>query len=276
MARDPNVQARKKSSLRHWAWLGACLVWAGCGDDDGVSDAGRDAAPFDATVVVDSEFVPDAPMPDAPSDASVAMDASGFDAAMQCGGDCRPDEGFCGGVGRCVLWGATPMCTNEAGRLQAGSPCESPQQCADGLTCFRRAEGGVCGPVCCPGADTCGDETACTGIGVLVDGTVTEYGECRPPRECALLTGATCEEGEACYVIRDRASFCRPAGTATAGEGCVMPNDCAPGFSCVGAFEGTCVRNCRLGSDGTDACPSEEGQCRAYPDSPDGTGLCSS
>ena len=237
----------------------------GCGDDDGVPDAGRDAS-VDALVL-------DAPVGDAlPSDAG--SDA-GVDSGMpECRGSCNPIEASCEGDSPvCVLAARTPMCVVEAGELEEGTPCESDAACGPGLACFLKRELGVCGRICCPSADTCEADERCGGTGYLVSGAETSWRECLPPRPCNVLSTTECEPMEACYVVSSEGDTdCRRAGDATLGESCIEPNDCAPGLVCAGFFEQTCQKICELGASGS--CRADEGACVAYAQSPPGTGIC--
>ena len=244
--------------------LGA-VAGVGCGDDDAVAPADY-GVPQDATTVVD------APMADAGSLDMAAQPDQG--PAMVCPGLCRPDvPESCADFLTCVLEGPMPRCAPDAGTSEAGSPCESADQCAPGYACFEKRTGGVCGRVCCTEDPTaCGAGEVCRGTGTLVDGTATAYGECQAPRTCDVLaTSETCEVGEACYILGEGENGCLAEGVGESGTACVAPNDCAAGYACVGAFESTCARVCRLGRSD---CMDVGGSCVAYAQSPDGTGLC--
>lgn len=246
--------------------LGLALLVVACGGDDGgTPDTGADAARLDATVI-DGGPLTDAAGPDANVDAGDAAPP------MMCPAPCDPTTGICG-AGVCILAGDEPTCVREAGAQEEGTPCDAPDQCAPGLACFLKREGGTCGRVCCPAsADGCGPDERCDGPGVLVDGSRTGFGECLPPRSCDVL-GDDCEPMEACYIVdADGGTDCRAAGAAPVGAPCERPNDCAPGLACTGLFERTCVRVCSLSASGS--CPTTEGSCVAYAQSPEGTGLC--
>lgn len=252
------------------AWLALLLVVA-CGDDDGGADAAVDAAPRqDGAVILDASFN------DAASDAGPASDAGAIDAGedLACGGPCDPAGGRCGD-GLCVLTGSAPACSLGAGLGALGDPCEVTTECTAGLACFRRREGGVCGRVCCAASprETCGEDEHCGGTGVLVDGTITRYRECLAPRTCDVLRddNPACFSGEACFIVGERETDCRVPGEVRVGGACAHPEDCQAGLSCVGLFEGTCVRVCSLRDE---SCPASEGMCVAYAQSPPGTGLC--
>ncbi len=245
------------------------LALAGCGDDDGgARDAGADAARMDATII-DGGPLTDAAGPDARLDASDAGDAA---PPMMCDGLCDPTEGACA-AGFCVLTSEEPTCVREAGTQHEGDPCDAIDRCAPGLACFLKREGGTCGRVCCPTAGSgCDTNERCDGPGVLFDGTRTGFGECLPPRRCDVL-GNDCEPMEACYIVDTAGGTdCRAAGAAPVGAACERPNDCQPGLACTGLFEQTCVRVCSLRASGS--CPTSEGSCIAYAQSPEGTGLC--
>ncbi|MEM7604970.1 MAG: hypothetical protein AAF411_06395 [Myxococcota bacterium] len=252
--------------------VAASCVALGCGDDDGggTPDQGLQDLAIPDAVRLGGNFVPDLA-----SDSSLESGLgdlgvdTGDASAPRCPGECRPDEATCRGVGACVLRGPEPMCVDRAGSLMEGDACETVSDCRPGLACFRRGTRGECGRVCCPAdPSVCGEELTC-GAGVLVDGTETTYGECRPPRTCDIVSGDECTDGEACYRFEDRTD-CAPEGSAMVGEACEGPAGCGRGLSCVGAFEGVCARNCRLG----ERCPSGEGECQSVANSPPGFGLC--
>lgn len=218
---------------------------------------------------------------DAPFDAAVDTNLSdtasdtGSDTASICEGICRPDvpnNPVCQDQS-CVLVERAASC-GYAGDLQEGSPCDAASDCAAGLACFaRRGTGGVCGRVCCPSdPSACGAQTSCTGIGRLASGVQTLFGECRQARECSLFNMEACEFGEACYVVdEDGGTDCREEGSVGTGRACDEPTDCQAGHDCVGAFEQTCVRVCRL--DGQNEC--DGGICLVSAGLPDGVGYCS-
>lgn len=240
------------------------VVALACGDDDASFDASLRDAVSDTPVL-------DAPVGDA-SDADSGSDA-GMDSGMtECRGSCDPIEGTCSD-GSCVLAGASPMCVEEPGTLEEGTPCESDAACAPGLACFLKRELGVCGRICCPSSDGCLTGERCGGTGILVSGVETSFRECLPPRPCNVLSADACEPMEACYVVSSEGDTdCRRAGDAELGEACMEPNDCAPGLLCAGFFEQTCQRVCELGEEGS--CRAGEGMCIAYAQSPPGTGIC--
>lgn len=243
------------------------VVTAGCGDDVG--------EPMDLGPVRDAIMVVDGPLSDSGASdiGTPEVDMSG----PVCPGICRPDlvSGCTGGTATCVLEGAEPRCAASTGTLEAGTPCEDADQCAPGYGCFQRRTGGVCGRICCTDdPESCTVGQVCRGTGILVDGVATGYGECQEPRTCDVLAAPVeaCQPGEGCYIIDAEETACLAAGTGETADGCDAPNDCAPGFSCVGAFDGTCARICRLGRP--EDCQDGEGTCVAYAQSPDGTGLC--
>lgn len=263
-------------SARTSIFLLMLVTVCACENDPDDLDAGRmDASMPDAQVVLDAtEFFPDSGDVGPASDANYPSDVGADTPAERCPGACRPDEGSCRDLEACVLWTATPECVPFGGSLSVGSPCEETDQCMAGLACFAGDGGGVCGRVCCRADPTsCEGDDVCSGSGMLVDGTMTEFGSCGPSRTCSLLNPASCGEGEGCYLIEEGEADCRPAGSVGVGEACEGPSDCLPGLGCVGAFNKQCARNCRIGAP--DACPPAEGECRAFADSPEGAGLCS-
>jgi len=256
------MRGRMTSNVAVCGVLLACGLVA-CGDDD--------AAPVDAGRRVDASIRLDASSGDAGSADGGSQDAGSRDASVACAASCDPVRGTGCAVGACVLTGDAPSCAPLGGSLTAGMPCEEPNQCAAGLACFRKRAGGVCAPICCEAADTCAEETRCGGTGILVDGTPTEFRECLAPRPCDVLDATTCEMGEACYIVSSTGDTdCRRTGEASVGEACADQSECAAGLFCGGLFEGECVRICELGMP----CPGDEGTCRAYAQSPEGTGLC--
>ena len=127
---------------------------------------------------------------------------------------------------------------------------------------------------CCPHAPRCANPNEhCGGSGRLVDGSETEYGQCVAPQDCRILGTNECGEREACYIVdAEGKTDCRRVGSQEVGESCNKLNDCLPGLACTGLFERTCARICELGNDSS--CPSSEGTCIEYAQSPENTGLC--
>ena len=249
-----------------------------CGDAGGDAPPIPDGGTFRDATVVDGAWLMDASPRDAGgrADAGAAADAGG----PSCGWtECDPLEDTCDGDTSCRLTVDGTMCAEPGTTAIAeGGACTSSDECAPGLDCFRRGDGGVCGRPCCPGRDdVCDGETSCNGPGVLVDGTDSEWWSCVPARACQpLAAGEACEPGEGCYIVSSTGDTdCRRAGAADVGDSCAEQSDCAPGLFCAGLSSPTCVRICSLGDAGTGAtCPSGEGSCRAYSHSPPGTGLC--
>jgi hypothetical protein len=264
MARPPSAWGGRR--------FAACLLLlavAGCDDGDGIADAGgpglRDAQVLDASIIRDGGAVgSDAGVP-GPADAGSSMDRCAI-------GECDPrDLGSCE-VGRCVIEVDGSRCVEGVEPAGDGEECFEVGDCAAGLACFQVGARGVCAPVCCPGEDACGGEATCGGAGLLVGGQQVGWGRCAPRRECVLLVvDGGCEAREACYLVEpsSRVTECRFAGTAGVGEGCELPEDCAPGLHC-GALTGRCIRICRLAGED---CPEDE-RCVAQASSPEGTGFC--
>ncbi len=248
------------------------VVMTGCGGDDTIGPP-IDSSIVDGTTIIDGGSM----------DSGIAMDA-GADAAPvdsgapTCSGDCDPREGAaCGDAGACALAGEAPLCAETLGTKAAGASCEAVDDCLPGLACFMRAGSGVCADVCCPNEETCPEGQRCSGAGILVDGTETEWWSCVGPRMCDVLDPMeACERGEGCYIVSPEGDTdCLRAGSGEAGASCVEQNDCAGGYFCAGVTDGTCARICEIGStSGPRACPDGEGNCQAYPYSPPGTGVC--
>jgi len=218
-------------------------------------------------------------------DGGAFADAAPLDSALgpvelcQMASGCDPTSAVsCPEAESCVLSGAGAASCGAAGAATDGSPCAASSDCAGGLACFRRGEGGACARVCCPGHEgVCGDDgTACTGTGVLVDGTDSTWAHCALPRACNVLAPEeACEIGEGCYIVSATGGTdCQRAGTRGVGDLCVEQNDCAPGLSCNGITRRECARICALGDAEGPMCAPGEGECRAYSHSPDGTGIC--
>ena len=249
----------------------------------GCGGAGDDAPPFldggpvrDATIVDGGAALDAAPADAAPADAGGRRDAGGPACPHT---ECNPLGDGCDEPASCRLVSGGTMCVEpQAEPVDEGGACAASEDCAPGLTCFRRGDGGVCGQPCCPGMDdSCTGERTCHGPGVLADGSETDWWSCVEPRSCRPLEpAADCEPGEACYIVsREGDTDCRRAGDGETGDACLEQNDCGPGFFCAGLTTPTCVRICSLGDAGTAAtCPTSEGNCRAYSHSPPGTGLC--
>ncbi len=247
-----------------------CLVVLGACGDDGARMSFDAGVRRDASFQWDASFASDAGS-GIPEDAGIpAVPDAG---PMMCPGECDPVavQGCADGV--CILAGDAPYCVPQAGRLEEGSACEEPGQCAPGLACFRRPSGGVCAPVCCFGDESCGDGRTCRGPGVLIDGSESAFGQCRAPIACDPLEAESCEPGMACRIVSPEGDTdCVRLGEAAVGEACVAQSDCQGGLFCGGLFERVCVRICSLAEDG--GCPDGEGICQGYAHTPEGVGLC--
>ncbi|GAB4213124.1 MAG: hypothetical protein OHK0013_36690 [Sandaracinaceae bacterium] len=247
----------------------ALLVSTGCGaGEGGAQDAGTRP---DATVVEVGLMFDDATV----SDGGAVADASPRDAGWSlCRGSCDPVGAAGCATGVCVVRAETAECAPRAGRARRGAACATLEDCAAGLACFADGSGGgVCERVCCPGADHCGTAATCSGDGVLVDGTTSSWGRCSAPRACTLLDPMSCPDREACYVVSaDGATECLLVGAALEGETCELPNDCAAGLVCTGAFMRTCATLCQL-STTEDSCPGPA-LCVRQAYTPEGIGVC--
>ncbi len=189
-------------------------------------------------------------------------------------GVCDPtDVEACTEETSCVLTADGPACVELLAPGERGAPCDALNGCAAGLSCFLKRDGGECGRPCCATGSACEPGESCGGANMLVDGSTTTFGECLPPRPCNVLSSASCEPSEACYIVSSTGTTdCLFAGEADVGERCAMQNDCAGGLFCAGISDSMCVRICELGVEGS--CPAMEGSCQAYAQSPPGTGLC--
>jgi len=244
-----------------------------CGDG-GPPPPPVDSGVTDSTTIVDGGDMDTSPMADSGSD-SMGPDAT----LPTCSGDCDPrGMAECGAdAGVCALAAATPSCEMTVGTKAAGASCEVATDCLPGLACFAHRGGGVCAEVCCPTDGACGDDQRCTGTGILVDGIETDWWSCVGTRVCDVLDPADmCERGEGCYIVSPEGDTdCLRGGAGESGAACVEQNDCAAGYHCGGVTDLTCARICEIGAtSGEGACPPTEGNCQAYPYSPDGSGVC--
>ncbi|MEZ4256255.1 MAG: hypothetical protein R3A78_11205 [Polyangiales bacterium] len=189
---------------------------------------------------------------------------------------CDPrDLAACGESAACVLATAVPAC-GEPGTAEKGEACTQVADCVAGLACFKRNGAGECGEVCCAEDAACpGEGERCSDGATLVDGALTAWGRCIPPRPCNVLDSSEeCDEGEGCYVVSASAGTdCLPEGAKAIDETCGGWNDCAPGLVCTGTGIRTCKRVCSIGSDDV-PCPGDSQHCIAYAYSPAGTGVC--
>jgi hypothetical protein len=237
--------------------------------------------PLDGGAFADAAEVVEAGMQfDASTDASHVSDAAYADGGpIECPiGECDPRANSpCGSDAFCSLRTAVPSCEMTIGMGAEGSACRDVADCEEGLACFDTGAGGVCGRPCCPsGIESCPGGQACTGAGYLIDGTSSLWWRCVEPRSCDLWADDACAPGDACYVVSEMGDTeCLRAGEGTVGASCALQNDCAPGHVCTGATpeRRSCRLLCRL-SAGASACPIDEGNCQAYPHTPEGSGIC--
>jgi hypothetical protein len=257
-------------------WGASTLLGLGCGApsaDEPDAAVGRDAMLAEGGISIDA--------PESDGGAYDVGPDPGDAAATACAsGPCdprRPIETCAMGV--CVLRDAVPLCVSRVGEAAEGSACESSEQCAQGLACFRGQDGGRCARVCCPASDRafCGVAMRCSAEGTLANGVTTTWGQCAVRRPCDLLASRpSCAPREGCYIVYPRLpdqpqAECLYAGTADVGETCTEQNDCRPGLFCAGIRTRTCVRICRLASP--TECAADE-RCVAQAYSPEGTGVC--
>jgi hypothetical protein len=266
-------------AYRGWALAVVAVGLAGCsGGSPGSRDAG---SPRDATIV-DSTIVPS----DATVDAHGSLDGGPVNDAgpSACGGACDPRvHDACGAAMACRLGPGGPSCVPTATTADAGPPaieggaCTSGADCESGLACYATGTGtGTCGRPCCGTRMDCASSERCRGDGMLVDGTVTAWGECLPPLYCDLMHPmATCAAREGCYIVDEVGTTeCLSAGSAVAGAACAGASDCVPGNVCAGLTIRTCVPICFLGSTEPHmGCATTE-HCEAQAYSPAGTGIC--
>ncbi len=99
---------------------------------------------------------------------------------------------------------------------------------------------------------------------------------------CDLLSATSCDNNESClFLISDPNPIpfaqCEPAGTATEGQACTSPYDCAPGLDCTSdGSAGTCRSYC-CNLNQKSGCPGEQACVLEFlddNDDPTGVGLC--
>jgi hypothetical protein len=283
---DPGF-APAEDGLTRWKdrganWRGRILLavlLSACGVMDVPADAGFDGPTRDVQIL-------DGTMNDGASDGfvpDVVVDALPDAGPVGCTTeDCDPTAAASCTLGACALAGTAPACFDAIGDAVAGASCSSSLECGRGLACFLTRGGGQCREVCCPAGRLdapapCPGEDRCTGTGVLVDNTPTDWRSCVTARECNVLSPTdACDPGEGCYVVTPTGGTdCLSAGRVAAGAACRGVNECEPGFFCAGPTgESTCVRLCDP-SHGAAACPESEGTCRRWGHIPDNAGLCS-
>ncbi|MFK7987507.1 MAG: hypothetical protein AB8I08_15915 [Sandaracinaceae bacterium] len=253
--------------------VAACLALAALAGCDTTLQDMDAAVRLDATAeeggLVDGGATPSDSGPAVP-DASLSDAGAPLCTWTTC--DPRAAEGC--GDDSCVLRGEAAVCDTEPGMLGRDAECTTVSDCAPGLACFLVEGRGSCGRICCPEDETaCGEDATCGGSGVLVDGTATSWGRCRPRARCDVHTPAeACEDREGCYIIDGVGTTeCRVAGEGEAGAACELQEDCTAGYFCggVGSMK-QCVRICRIGEDDC----GEREACVAQVHTPDGSGLC--
>lgn len=257
-------------------WVGVCILLAagvvGCEDDN--SDESLDAPNADAgpenlsgarvgTASWNGSDLDDIPPTVCPTD------------------ECDPDSQNCAN-GTCTLRDDATVCLPALGTVQEGQSCTGSAQCDVGLACFETSTGNRCQRICCPGDDSfCAEEEKCGGSGQLLEGTETlTWGYCTPVRrECDVFDyEATCELGEACYVVSAQGeTACLRAGAAQVGDSCgykgeAIQNTCAPTMVCLAGK--TCQRLCGLADESEHTCDADEGECVLTGFTPQNVGLC--
>ncbi|MGB0647725.1 MAG: hypothetical protein ACPGQS_11145 [Bradymonadia bacterium] len=168
----------------------------------------------------------------------VCVQGDGCDLVTNAGCD-NPNAPECGLIGRATR--CMPAGTGVSGDDCRGGPNGS-RACADGLVC----NGSICQALCEPDGMPCEDRARCADISEAVG---QEVGLC-VERNCDIFTGDGCNAGQTCRfaVATDGVTVgaCGPAPAMPKllGEPCTYgPNDdCARGFACVQASQGTVCR----------------------------------
>jgi hypothetical protein len=220
----------------------------------------RDGGPIDASVSTPTDAgPPDAGPPDAgPPDARVCG-ASGschplFDADCGCQYSETSFDYACG----------------RSGSSRAGGACDTPADCAAGLTCsrFTNDARGQCRPLCDEDAD-CGAGEGCAMLARL---SISCAGLCLPLSECSVLA-QNCAGDEGCYWVTDSQTgrehtFCNREGTAEPDDLCFDdPTACGRGYLCARFIS---IPHCDRACDEDADCASFE-RCRI---SAGGVGHC--
>lgn len=267
-------QIKKFENLNRW--VGLCVLLAvglgSCGDDG--SEEALDTVDTDAG----PENLSGARVGTASWDGSNLGDAEPIVCPTEA---CDPDSQDCA-EGTCTLKDDATVCVPATGTVQEGQSCSGSAQCDVGLACFQTSAGNRCQRICCPGDDSfCAEDEKCGGSGQLVEGSAQlAWGYCTPVRQdCDVFDyQATCELGEACYVVSPEGdTACLRAGTATVGDSCgykgqAIQNVCAPTLVCLAGK--TCQRLCGLEVDTEHTCGPEEGDCVLSGFTPQDVGLC--
>ncbi|MBN2358171.1 MAG: VCBS repeat-containing protein, partial [Deltaproteobacteria bacterium] len=176
---------------------------------------------------------------------------------------------------------ACPGCDKpqpEPGTGGAGAPCNSADDCADGLGCHggHCAECGVGAPcangqVCvdylcvpdCPADDRCGQGgSCCPGNAECIDGVCRPYCDgvrCGPRSELCCTAGQVCEEqrcvrdcagnarcGQDLSICCGAGQICYGASCTTPGQPCVLQSDCPPDQACEVDL-GVCIDRTAIG-----------------------------
>lgn len=186
---------------------------------------------------------------------------------VSCDGDavCDPDFGVCrcGGLGP-----EFPVCKEgqicHMGQCVGGNLCLDVE-CLPGFDC--NPETGQCE---CGGRLCAQDETCMT---ITVEGV--QQTQC--VRQCdPFATTSVCEAGESCYVdlnIGATVGYCAPTGDKGFDEECEIPQNCAPGYTCLGGVGATCQLVCWPGTSfGHAYCGEDFRGCMAGED--DKYGFC--
>ncbi len=242
------------------------VVFTACGDDDtrpGPRDLGTGGVDMNMTPI---DLGPGVDL--GPIDLGRDGGSDGGMVAMCPVGVCDLVANGCAAGEGCQLLsmgaGMPPMPVCAASGIgMTGATCTTYSNCAPGFTC--QGTPGTCVKYCCDVGSSAGCPTGamCSVELTNMDGTPTGAALCRTASNCAIF-GSDCPAGDACYPIRgDGTTDCAMAGTGVAGTSCSHTNDCAGGFSCLGAAGGasTCRKLCdTMDMDpacaGTDVCVS--------------------
>jgi hypothetical protein len=217
--------------------------------------------------------IPDAAMPDAAT-ATCTPRAAVCDPVCNtgCGTGQRCDISATANQGQCIT---TSGETQNTGATCSGTA--TTDTCVAKNSCLGSASSGTCYHLCY--VDTDCQQNSCCDISItLSGGAASGFNACGTSGTCdpTSTTGSTCASGNGCYILPcttstanvecacNTASACgNPAGLTfgkTNGASCTYVNECASGYTCVGATP-VCRRTCRLGSNA--GCTTANPTCTA-------------
>lgn len=145
--------------------------------------------------------------------------------------------------------GCRPAGTTAAYELcsAATPPCEAGTTCSGLDPAAER-----CLPYCDEDIGQCPGDGVC----LLAMDQTSHILKCLAPDGCDVLTQEPCNRqfGLACYFIDDTANtYCLYEGSRSAGASCTSPEQCRPGYGCVGSNPSICAKWCTEPDDCTGA-----------------------